>query len=179
MKVTLEPADWARLGNQPVSRTALQWSRFVYWEKGAGEAEQAHPVSDQLILMAEGELELRTRGQQLRIVSGQITWVPRGCPHVLAAGVMGSRFWEIIAPNREPHQAEVSEGRRQRAEGRRERLEAVVLDLQTDVALPPSRDMGVTVVHLPPKTATSRQTLHEQERLWSCCAARSLLPCAI
>ena len=160
MRIPLPKADWKRLAGQPVNRTALQSSRLLHWQPGQSEPEHLHPVSDQFVLVVDGRLQLQTGRQQLHIETGRLVWLPRQCRHRLTAGEQGCRLWEVIAPNREPHQISGD------FPPESERVAASVHELTDDLVLPASQDLRVEILHLPPRSTTSRQTLHEQERLW-------------
>ncbi len=161
MGIDIAPADWQRLGSQPVSRTALQRSRFVSWSSGQSELEHLHPVSDQLALVAEGNLLIRTARQELDVAAGHMAWLPRGCRHRLIAGHSGCRFWEVVTPNREPHTttgvfADASES-----------VTATVVELSTDLSLPaPSADLSAQIIHLKSGVQTPEAKLNSCERLW-------------
>jgi mannose-6-phosphate isomerase-like protein (cupin superfamily) len=119
-----------------------------------------HPVSDQLLLVMEGRLHIQTGPHQLHVETGRLVWLPRQCRHRLRAGKEGCRFWEIIAPNREPYQLSGA------LPAESEHVQATVYELSTNLTVPASPDLRVEILHLPPRSNTSRQTLHEQERLW-------------
>ena len=159
VEIEIVPGDWQRLGSQPVSRTALQRSRFVSWSPGHFELEHLHAVSDQLALVAEGNLLITAGQQDLDIPAGMMVWLPRGCRHCLIAGDSGCRFWEVVAPNREPHTTtgvfpESSQS-----------VKATVAELSTDLALPASEDLSAEIVHLNSGVQTPEAKLDACERL--------------
>lgn len=160
MKIDIAPGDWQRLGSQPVNRTALQRSRFASWPPGHFELEHLHAASDQLILVAEGGLQVETPRQRLAVEAGCLVWLPRNCRHRLVAGNAGCRFWEVVSPNREPHTTtemfpEASES-----------VTATVVQLGSDPALPASAGMSVQILRLNSAERTPAARSGGGERLW-------------
>ncbi len=71
----------------------------------------AHPTSDELAYLIDGEVELKIRDQEARVSSGGMWSVPRGTPHAFmvvsstarilslqAPGEAGRFYWEAAEP---------------------------------------------------------------------------------
>ena len=160
VEIEIAPGNWQRLGSQPVSRTALQRSRFESWPPGHVEPEHLHSVSIQLALVAEGNLLIKTAQEELDVPAGTVVWLPRDCRHRFVAGDSGCRFWEVVTPNREPHMT--TDALPQSSPS----ATATITELSTDLALPVSADVSAEIVHLKSGLQTPEAKLDSCERLW-------------